>query len=560
MMRLNPFARRGRQNASAKPLRDIPALAVYDNALQRLDNPMSAEAAEIWRQRGDFLRQMKQPEQARYSFEQALIIEPEQSDTLSALGTVLAQQGQYDVALEHCDRGLSASADGPSAEGFNARGLVYLMSRQLPAALSDFDQAIALDPKFSKAWHNRGIALTRLGKEKAALESVEQALALDEQSVAAQALAAYLLIKQGQFQQAIAHCETIQAVQPQSYPAALYGVMAIIASGQLWTYVSEPVKRRQLVRSLGVIAAHIRIRLLLLAGLIALLLYPAGWAAPLQAWIGKLFSVGIIVLMVADLWQHRRRWKMIWAVYFRCGILTYVRAVGIILVTVSAFLLADRIFPPFMRWGWASLVFDQPGNIIFQPFNLFSGGAPLTHASHIAEDLMGQVIAPMAWTGAIGAAMVAVTAAIAPASGQPAGQILGQTNTAFWDPSSVPWAAVFVVGFWLLLLAGIPFWARLEEHIFRRGANTWNRIAVRSTQFGLVHLIAGIPLLGGVVLILPGFLFACRYKYIYDRQMRQHRDVDRAQEAGVTASTADHAVYNAILVSMVAGSLLVTAM
>ncbi|MGB3615055.1 MAG: tetratricopeptide repeat protein, partial [Elainellaceae cyanobacterium] len=551
-MRLNPFTRRDRQRALAdRRLGVTTELAAYDDALQRLENPMSAEAAEIWRQRGAVLRRMKQPEQARHSFEQALVIEPGHGDTLSDLGTVLAMLGRYDVALDYCNRGLALMTGVSSAHGFNARGLVYLMSKQLTQALQDFDQAIAIDPAYDKVWHNRGIALTRLGQEKAALESVERALALDAQSVAAQALAAYLLVKQGQFQQALAHCEQIQAVQPRSYPAALYGLASIVASGQLWAYVSEPTRRRQLGRSLDVVAMHIRFRLLAIAGLIALLLTPAGWAAPLQAWIAKLFSVGIIALMVVDLWRHRHRWQMIWAVYFRCGILTYIRAAGIIIATVGAFLLADRIFPPFMRWGWADLVFDQPGNIIFQPFNLFSGGAPLTATSTIAEHLAGQIFAPVAWIfWGVGAA------AIAPIAAQLPGPALGTTLA---NPTPSPWAALFVLGFWLLLVVGIPFWARLEEHIFRRGANTWNTIIVRSTQFGLVHLIAGIPLLGGVVLILPGFLFACRYKYVYERHMKQHGDVERAQEAGVTASTADHAVYNAILVSIVAGSLLAAA-
>ncbi|MEO0409765.1 MAG: hypothetical protein AAF289_20680, partial [Cyanobacteria bacterium P01_A01_bin.135] len=251
-------------------------------------------------------------------------------------------------------------------------------------------------------------------------------------------------------------------------------------------------------------------------------------------------SVGIVALMGVDLWRHRQRWRLIGAVYFRCGILTYLRAVGILIVTVGALLAADRLFPPFMHWGWANLVFGQPGNIIFQPFNLFSQGQPIQTVGAIAQ-LVG-VVAP--------AGLVGISALL----------LASASGARLVPGTAIPWEALFICGFWLLLIVGIPFWARLEEHIFRRGANTWRKIAVRSTQFGLVHLVAGIPLLGGVVLILPGFLFACRYKYVYERHLKRHRQVEQAQEAGVMASTADHAVYNAILVSLVAGSLLAVAM
>ncbi|MGF1514716.1 MAG: tetratricopeptide repeat protein, partial [Elainellaceae cyanobacterium] len=442
--------------AARKGLRKAPrsqTLAAYDDALQRLGDPMSAEAADLWRQRGYLLRQLKQPQLARDSFEQALAIEPEHGPTLSAQGTVLAMLGQRRAALDYCDRGLLE----PSADGFNARGLARLIFRQFPQAIADFDQAIALDPEFSKAWHNRSIALARLGKDKDALESAERSLALNPQP-AVHALAAYLLLKRGQFRGVLAHCEKIWAVQPNSYPAALYGVVSIAASGQL-TYLTQAQRRRQLVNALRVLLLRIRYRLLALVALLSLLLLaPAGWSAPLRTWGAKLFSVGIIALMVADLWRQRQRLGLIWTVYFRCGLLTYLRAAGTIAITIGAFLLAYRVFPPFMRWGWSSLIFGQPSNIIFQPFNLLSkGGAGLTHAglTHMgrrAEQLVGQIVP---WAGLrLGAVL--------------SGEAISGEAISGEAIAAIPWAALFIAGFWLLLLLGIPFWARLEEHIFRR--------------------------------------------------------------------------------------------
>jgi hypothetical protein len=170
-------------------------------------------------------------------------------------------------------------------------------------------------------------------------------------------------------------------------------------------------------------------------------------------------------------------------------------------------------------------VFGQPGNILFQPFNLMQLGSPVAdQARAIASELAALIFSLPVW---------AITL-------HPLQESLDQ----------VEWKSILALGFWLLLVLGIPFWARLEERIFRRGANTWRQIAVRSTQFGLAHLVAGIPILAGLVLIVPGFLFACRYKYVHDRYLKRTHNLFQAQEAGVDASTADHAIYNAILVTL----------
>ena len=57
----------------------------------------------------------------------------------------------------------------------------------------------------------------------------------------------------------------------------------------------------------------------------------------------------------------------------------------------------------------------------------------------------------------------------------------------------------------------------------------------------------------GFVLAVPGVLVAWRYKYVHDRFLKKIEDDElKAQEAGVAASTKDHAIYNAILISLLA--------
>jgi len=241
------------------------------------------------------------------------------------------------------------------------------------------------------------------------------------------------------------------------------------------------------------------------------------------------------------LWRHKSRLQFVWQVYFRCGWLTYPRAILTLIVTLFTFTLAYQYSPGFMRWGWAEAVFGSSGNIIFQPINLLQEWSLHQPALENLWASLSPMVAGGRWF-------------LHPVSGQP----LGFLNTYLFHIGDfhVTLATILTLLFWLALVMGVPFWANLEERIFRQGANTWQAIAIRSTQFGLVHLLAGIPLIGGFVLILPGFLFACRYKYVRDRHYRRHQNPQQAEAAGVLASTADHAVYNAILMTLAIAAIL----
>ncbi|MBW4656457.1 MAG: tetratricopeptide repeat protein [Kaiparowitsia implicata GSE-PSE-MK54-09C] len=468
-------------------------------------------AALLWGKRGEALRNMGQYKGAIACYTQALTLQPNHATWLSAQGSLLAVTGQPKPALAICERALALQPD--LADAWNSKGVALLVLNRLEAALGCFDQAIALDPKIDRTWCNRGTALVRLERYPEAIESLER-------SLTAHSLAAwhafawtnlgYAHLRQGEFQRAIAPLERALQLQPRSYTATLYRLACIALSGQLVTHLRQPAERQRLRRDSGTILNFLKLRLLVLGGVVLLITLGQGaWAQTVRDWLPLLLSAGIVGLVGLDLWVHRSRLRLVWRTYIGNSWLTYLRALGTVVLTLVTYTVAESIAPRFLLWGWGNLVFGQPGNVIFQPLSMA--------AASLAED--------------------------APVGGEAAG----------W---SLDWAKVFILLFWGLMLLGIPLWARLEERIFRRGGDTWRQIAVRSTQFGLIHLVAGIPILGGLVLILPGFLFACRYKTVRDRTFRQTGDLWQAQEAGVTASTADHAVYNAILVSLAVFALL----
>lgn len=509
------------------------ALAAYDQAIGMSVNP----GAQLWSDRGNVLRNLSRHAKALESYEKALTLQPDHVKALSGKGLTLMMIGRTKQALASCN--LAVELEPNSEETWSSRGAVLLMAHRDQQALADFDKALELQPGFNRVWFNRGTALLRLGRETEAIASFEQALSdapirREVWHSSAWVSWGYALLKLGQFERAIANFEKALEIQPRSYPAALYKLISLVLSGQFLAYAARPASRGKLLHDFGTVIHFLKYRLLFFVGLILLLSQSQGsWADAARQVVPTLFSGVVIALLVADLWKNKSKLELVWKTYFQSGILTYFRAAAIIVITLGTYAIADYFAPPFMRWGWANLVFGQPGNIIFQPFNLFSSAVgEVGNLANSVSHLVGAIALQFA---------SALTV-------QPLGTQITQSQTV----SSFNYASLFIIGFWLLLLLGIPFWAKLEERIFRQGANTWKQILIRSTQFGLVHLLAGIPILGGFVLIVPGFLFACRYKYVHDRQLRKTADPLQAREAGVMASTADHAVYNAILVSFVA--------
>nr|VFJ62465.1 MAG: Tetratricopeptide repeat-containing protein [Candidatus Kentron sp. FW] len=83
----------------------------------------------------------------------------------------------YEKALSHYDRILEQSPDHLFALRGRARTLLMLGDHR--RALPIFDDTIARAPEFANTWANRGILHDRMGQHQKALSDYEQALRLD---------------------------------------------------------------------------------------------------------------------------------------------------------------------------------------------------------------------------------------------------------------------------------------------------------------------------------------------------------------------------------------------
>ena len=225
--------------------------------------------------------------------------------------------------------------------------------------------------------------------------------------------------------------------------------------------------------------------------------------------LNKVFSItlslAIFIMISHQLWSKRSQLNFVVKVYFKNGILAYIRALLILLVTITTGVIIYIYVPEFLRWGWARLIFGDSGNVAMQP----------------------------------------ITTAYE--AGQKVNELQGNSFDFRW---------LFIIPVWMIFILSLPFWAEIEEKIFRQGVHSWRGITINSIKFGLIHLIMGIPICWALTLAVPGFLFACRYKYVYHRHLKKFNNEAKAQKAGVEASTADHAIYNAILITLAVAVLL----
>lgn len=94
-------------------------------------------------------------------FRKALEVNPNLDEALFYLGVELRIVGEYDNAI--ISLGRAVALNPASAVYHRELGVAYSKNSQLKEARSEFDEAVALNPKDDEAWSNRGGLLRRLG-------------------------------------------------------------------------------------------------------------------------------------------------------------------------------------------------------------------------------------------------------------------------------------------------------------------------------------------------------------------------------------------------------------
>jgi tetratricopeptide (TPR) repeat protein len=158
------------------------------NALRDCDRALALDQdwgdrspALAYQHRGLIYLQAEDYEPALAAFDQILQQNPNHSLALTYRCRVELALGQTDTALATCDRAIAADqswGDASPALAWYHRGLALTQQTQLTAALTAYDQALALEPSQATLWIHRGLTLEALGRWHEALIDLQQATQL----------------------------------------------------------------------------------------------------------------------------------------------------------------------------------------------------------------------------------------------------------------------------------------------------------------------------------------------------------------------------------------------
>jgi predicted O-linked N-acetylglucosamine transferase (SPINDLY family) len=135
---------------------------------------VSAQLAEL--QQGVLLHRQGRLAEAKLIYESVQQTNSELFQAPLLLGTLAAQEGHFQVAVNWLDQAIELNknhADAHYNRGIALRGLA-----QLEASVASYDQAIRLNPEHANAYLNRGIALKELRQFENALVSFNKAIAI----------------------------------------------------------------------------------------------------------------------------------------------------------------------------------------------------------------------------------------------------------------------------------------------------------------------------------------------------------------------------------------------
>jgi tetratricopeptide (TPR) repeat protein len=109
-------------------------------------------------------------------FNQAIKLNPKNSQFYYNRGVTYSDKGQHDRAISDYDKAIKLN---PKIAGiYNDRGVAYKKKGQYDRAIADYGRALKLNPKYSLAYWNRGLAYEKMGQRRKAIADFRKFLQL----------------------------------------------------------------------------------------------------------------------------------------------------------------------------------------------------------------------------------------------------------------------------------------------------------------------------------------------------------------------------------------------
>jgi Flp pilus assembly protein TadD len=167
--------------------------------------------AGLRKARGSLCTELKRPDDALHSLQQALSFDPQNCDIATQCGMMLYRMGRFEEAYFHFDRCAELQ---PDVQTLYRRGRVLIDLGKPERALADHQRAHALDPVNPHICNNTGVILRSLGREKEALQWFDRAVALQPNLVEALNNRAVSLGQLQRFGEAFATYRRVKALDP----------------------------------------------------------------------------------------------------------------------------------------------------------------------------------------------------------------------------------------------------------------------------------------------------------------------------------------------------------
>lgn len=185
----------------------LAAINSYDQVL--LINPNNHD---VWYNRAVALKDLGRYEEAIASYDQALNIQPNCPDTWNNRGAILRNLERYQEAVISYDKALEIKSN--KYETWYNRGIALFKLGRIEEAILSYDRALQLEPESHEAWNNKGNALKEINKYKAAIDCYDQALLIKPNKVEAWNNRGTALFSLERFEEAIANYEKALEIKP----------------------------------------------------------------------------------------------------------------------------------------------------------------------------------------------------------------------------------------------------------------------------------------------------------------------------------------------------------
>lgn len=156
-----------------------------------------------------------------------------------AQGDELLKKNDFNVAVTRFNDAINL--DPKYAEAYCKRGIAYGNLRQFQKTIDDCSKAIEIYPKYAGAYEERGVAYDNLGQYNKAIEDCSKAIELDPSCATTYVSRAFVYGHLGQYQKAIEDCN--KAIQLNPGCATTYAEAYAIRAG---AYGKRGITRKRL--------------------------------------------------------------------------------------------------------------------------------------------------------------------------------------------------------------------------------------------------------------------------------------------------------------------------